>query len=109
MNTYNINKIHGDLISQFYGSEIKIEEKSRQDFGNYFEISIIKEGKEVNMIITKYEVEKEDFNWFYSPNPLNKSIPLVERHSNIDNLTNDIKDIFDKNRFSEDYLKELNK
>ena len=109
MNTYYINKIHGDLISKFYTSEIKIEEKSRQDLGNYFEISIIKEGKEINMIVTKYEIEKDNFRWYYSSNPLDISAPLVERSSNIDNFSSDVEDIFDKNRFNSDYLKELNK
>ena len=60
---YNINKIHGDLLSQFLNAEIKIEEKSNLKFGNYIEVSIINEGK----------------------------------------------DIFEKNRFSEEYLNELNK
>ena len=106
---YNINKIHGDLLSQFLNAEIKIEEKSNLKFGNYIEVSIINEGKEVKMIVIKKDLENDNFNWSYLENPLNEGSFLIVRFSNIDNLTSDVKDIFEKNRFSEEYLNELNK
>jgi len=106
---YNINKIHSDLLSQFLNSEIKIEEKSNLKFGNYIEVSIINEGKEVRMIMTKKDLENYSFNWSYFENPLNENSDLVNRFSSIDDLTSDVKEIFEKNRFSEEYLNELNK
>ena len=63
---YNINKIHGDLLSQFLNSEIKIEEKSNLKLGNYIEVSIINEGKEVKMVVSKKELENYSFNCSYS-------------------------------------------
>lgn len=106
---YNINKIHGDILSQFLNAEIKIEEKSNLKFGNYIEVSIINEGKEVKMIMSKKDLENYSFNWSYFENPLNESSDLVNRFSSVDDLTSDIKEIFEKNRFSEEYLNELNK
>jgi hypothetical protein len=106
---YNINKIHSDLLSQFYNAEIKIEEKSNLKYGSYIEVSVINEGKEVKMIMTKKDLENYSFPWRYSENPLNESSDFVERFSSVDDITSDIKEIFEKNRFSEDYLKEVNK
>ncbi len=106
---FNVNKIHGDLISQFPSGEVKIEEKSNLKFGNYVEISVVNEGKEVRMIVEKSSLENYKFNWSYSENPLNESSDLVSRTSTIDELSSDVKDVFVKNRFSEDYLKEINK
>jgi hypothetical protein len=106
---YNINKIHGDLLSQFLNAEIKIEEKSSLKFGNYIEVSVINEGKEVKMIMTKKDLENYSFPWRYSENPLNEGADLVERFSSVDDLTSDVKEIFEKNRFSEEYLNGLNK
>jgi hypothetical protein len=106
---YNVNKIHSDLISQFPAGEVKIEEKSNLKFGNFVEISVVNEGKEVKMIIEKSSLENYKFNWFYSENPLNENSDLVSRISSIDELSGDVRDVFVKNRFSEDYLKEINK
>lgn len=106
---YNINKIHGDLLSQFLNAEIKIEEKSNLKFGNYIEVSVINEGKEVKMIMTKKDLENYSFPWRYSENPLNENASFVERFSSVDDLTSDVKEIFEKNRFSEEYLNELKK
>jgi hypothetical protein len=106
---YNINKIHSDLLSQFVTAEIKIEEKSNLKFGTYLEVSVINEGKEVKMIMTKKDLENYSFPWRYSENPLNESADFVERFSSIDDITSDIKEVFEKNRFSQEYLDELNK
>lgn len=107
MVSYNINTLHSNILSKFYKGETKIEEKSNKKFGNYFEISVINENKEVRMIIPITEMENTNFNWYYLSNPLNESSDLVERNSNIHDVADDIKDIFNKNRFSEDYLKEI--
>lgn len=100
---YNINKIHGDLINNF--DSVKIEEKSSLKLGNYFEISSISEGLEVKMILTKKGVESNNIQWSYFSNPLNEKEGLVERSSNIENISKDVKDIITKKRFSEEYLK----
>lgn len=106
---YNINKIHIDLSSRFATGEVKILEKSNLKFGKYFEISVIKESKEVRMIFTVNDLESfNEINWFYYENPLNESSDLVERRSNIDDLSSHVSDIFDKSRFSEDYLNKIN-
>jgi hypothetical protein len=102
----HINKIHYDLLTQF--EEVTIQEKSNLKFGNYFEISSISEGKEVKMIITKKDIESPSFKWFYSENPLDKNSFLIERVSNIDNISTHVSDIITKNRFSEDYLNQIN-
>lgn len=102
----HINKIHIDLVNKF--EQVKIEEKSSLKFGNYFEISSISEGKEVKMIITKKDIESPTFKWVYSENPLDENSFLIERVSNIDNISTHVGDIITKNRFSEDYLNKIN-
>lgn len=104
---YNINKIHGDLISKFNKGEVRIEEKSNLIFGSYIQISVINEGREVKMIITKKDLEGYKFNWSYFENPTDENSSLVERNSSIDNLSSDVKEIFEKNRFSEEYLNNI--
>lgn len=104
---YNINKIHSNLINNF--DEVKIEEKSNTKFGKYFEISSISEGMEVKMILTLKDLESSNVNWSYFSNPLNENSDLVERTSSIFTLTQDVKDVISKKRFSEEYLTEINK
>ena len=99
---YNINKLHGLILNDF--KDVKIVEKSSMEFGNYFEISI-NEGKEVKMILTKKEIENQIFEWKYFSNPLDENSFLIERKSSIENISKDIKEIFEKNRFDEEYLK----
>ncbi len=106
---YNVNKIHGDLLSQFPSAEIKIEEKSNLKYGNYIQISVLNGNKEVKMIVEKTSLENYKFDWSYFENPLNENSDLVQRNSSLDDISSDVKDIFNKNRFSEDYLKEINK
>jgi hypothetical protein len=98
----NINKIHFELSNNF--ESVKIEEKSNIKFGNYFYISLINEGLEVRMIIIKKDLESNNIKWLYFSNPLDDNSHLVERVSNINNITNDIADVLNKKRFSEDYL-----
>jgi hypothetical protein len=100
---FNINKVHIDLLLEY--DNVEIREKSNHQFGNYFEIEIVNENKrKLKMIIQKTEIENQNFNWKYFANPLDQNSHLVERKSNIHNITNDVKDIFDKNKFDEGYL-----
>jgi len=103
---FNINKIHGEFITNF--EKVEIIEESNKEFGNHFLISVSNEGKEVKIILTKKEIEKQTFNWSYFSNPLMESSFLIERTSNLSTITNDIKDIITKNRFDEEYLKNIN-
>ena len=92
----NVNKVHSSLQSIF--NDVKIVEKSDLKFGSYIELSIT-EGN-VNLIakISKSNLEFDKFNWIYLSNPTDET-SLVERNSSVDTFTNDVKDIFDKNRF----------
>lgn len=99
---YNVNKIHSNLQSQF--GDVEINEKASIDLGPYVEISIIKEDTEVKMVITKKDLEKYNFYWSYSENPMLESAYMIPRISTIDNITSDVLDIFERNRFSEDYI-----
>ena len=103
----NINKIHFDLTNEF--DAVEVFEKSNKELGNYIELSITEGNKEVKLIVTKTEVEKNTFNWSYLSNPLKESSDSVYRTSNVFEFSNDIKNIFEKNRFDSDYLDEINK
>jgi hypothetical protein len=104
---HNINKVHGDLLNNF--NDVKIVEKSSLEMNNYFELSVLENNKELKLIIRKNDIENNIFNWKYYSNPLNMDSYLIERVSSIGNFYNDVKDILEKNRFNEDYLKEINK
>ena len=97
----NINKIHADLLSVC--QEVSIQEKSSIEKGEYFEISAIKESKELLMMITKRDLENTQFNWQYFSNPKTKEY-LVERNSSVLTMINDVEDIFQKNRFDSEYI-----
>lgn len=97
----NINKIHYDLTTRF--GEVSITEKSSLKFGNYFELSVLENNKEVKLILKKNDVENYNFNWSYYSNPLKEDSYLVERCSNVDSITLHIQDIFEKNRFDSEY------
>jgi hypothetical protein len=100
---YNINRIHLLLSEKF--ENVKIVEKSSHDFGKYFEISI-KESKEVKIILPFKNIDnKLHIDWFYSANPLNEKSELVQRSSTTESFVEIVRDILDKNRFSEEYLK----
>jgi hypothetical protein len=100
----NVNKIHSDLTSKY---DVKIEEgQSKQ--GNFIKFSIKEDKKELLVSIYKSSLEKNHFDWVYDSNPLNENNDLVERSSTIDGFISDVIDIFEKNRFSDDYLKKLN-
>jgi hypothetical protein len=101
----NINKVHFDLQNRF--GEVTITEKSDLKLGNYFELSILEENKEVKVILRKNEVEKNVFEWSYFSNPLNESSNLVERTSKLEMFSLDVQEVFEKNRFDSDYNKIL--
>lgn len=103
----NINKVHGGLVNNF--EEVRISEKSSKELGNYFELSALKESKEVKMIITKKNIENDNFSWSYYADPSDSSSYLIERNSTIDTLVSDVEEIIEKNRFSEDYLSKIGK
>lgn len=102
----NINKVHFDLTNKF--EEVTITEKSDLKIGNYFELSILEGNKEVKVILRKTEAEKNVFEWSYFSNPLNENSNLVERTSKLEMFSNDILEVFDKNRFDSDYLNKIN-
>lgn len=101
----NINRVHGDLNNYF--DDVKISEKSSKELGNYFELSILEDNKEVKAIIKMKEIENSNFSWEYYGNPLDEN-SLVERVSSIYTFSSDVQDIFEKNRFTSEYLNKIN-
>jgi hypothetical protein len=100
----NINRVHGDLTNYF--ENVQISEKSNKELGNYFELSVLENNKEVKAIIKMTEIENANFSWEYYANPLDEN-SLVERVSSIYTFSSDVQDIFEKNRFSSDYLNQI--
>lgn len=103
----NINKIHYNLVENF--DKVDINERSSLEFGNYIELVITESNKQVLAILRKPDLENFKFNWNYRSNPLDSNSILVERVSSIETFTEDIKDIFEKNRFDSDYIKNISK
>lgn len=103
----NINKIHYQVSNNF--SDVSISEKSSLEYGNYIELSINESQRTLVTIIRKSDLESNDFNWLYKSNPIDDKSILIERKSSVDNFLNDVKDIFEKNRFDSDYIKSINK
>lgn len=99
----NINKIHYDLSNIENHDFIKIEEKSSLRYGEYIEISMLKENKELVSIIKKSDLNNDNFKWEYKANPKDENSILVERFSNVYSFSNDVNDIFENNRFDSDY------
>jgi hypothetical protein len=96
----NVNSLHNSLVVKF--GDINISEKSSKEYGNYLELSIIKEGREVKAIINKEDLESNTFKWKYYSNPISGD-HLVERQSSVFGFCDDVQNIFDYNRFSHDY------
>lgn len=101
----NINKIHYNISNSF--NKVSINEKSSIEYGNYIELSINESGKDLITIIKKSDLESSEFNWLYKSNPYDKNSTLIERKSSVDNFINDVKDIFEKNRFDSGYIKNI--
>lgn len=100
----NINKIHVEL--QEVTDSVNLYEKSDLNYGNYFQIECIKENKKLVAIITKKDLDSNHFNWKYLSNP-NDSKSIVERSSSIDSFVEHVVDIYNKNRFDSDYIKNI--
>jgi len=101
----NVNKIHVNLSDVF--ESVNISEKSSHSYGNYIELSIKEGNKEVKAIISKKDLEGYNFNWKYYADPMNESSDLVDRNSSLDGFINDVNDIFEKNRFDSEYIKNI--
>lgn len=100
---FNINRIHSLLGDRF--QDVSICEKTSLKFGKYFEI-VINESKIIKMIIPFKNIDgKSKYSFYYFSNPTNEQSELVERISDNENITSIVEDIFNNNRFSEDYLK----
>jgi len=100
----NVNKIHSELSQKY---NVEIEEGSNREHGNFVKLSITEGTKNLVAIIAKKDLEQNTFNWIYKSNPLNESSDLIERNSNISEFTGHVTDIFNKNRFDSEYLKNL--
>lgn len=100
----NINKIHSDLTSNY--DSVSVLEKSSLELGEYLEITTTNEGKDLIMLITKRDLNSNMFSWKYFSNPKKKDY-LIERRSSIDNVINDVKDIFTNNRFDSEYVNNI--
>jgi len=98
----NVNKLHLDLMNNF--QDVSINEKSDKLNGNYIELSVNENGRNLVAIIPKTNLENNKFNWKYYSNPISKDF-LVERGSTTESFLHDVKDIFDKKRFDSDYIK----
>lgn len=102
----NTNKIHSDLLQNF--QHVLIFEKSSLELGEYVEFSATNDNKNLIIIVEKRQLELGKFTWNYYANPISKE-SLVERVSTPTTLIEDVKDIFAKNRFDQQYLIEINK
>lgn len=101
----NVNRIHSELMDTY--QSVLIKEDSDSKTGNFVEFLVVESGRELKLKITKYELEKNNFNWSYLANPKDDT-SVVERNSSVDEFLTHVKDIFEKNRFDSDYLKKLN-
>lgn len=102
----NTNKIHADLLQNF--NEVTISEKASLKLGEYIELKATNDNKDLIIVVEKRQLELGKFIWGYYSNPISQEF-LVERVSTVDSLIDDVKDIFEKNRFDEEYLNEINK
>lgn len=100
----NANKIHSDLLLKF--ENVTVEEKSSLKIGSYLDFNVLHEGKKLNFIVAKQNLENDKFSWSYYSNP-DKKDHLVERNSTVNGIIDDITDIFEKNRFDSDYIKSI--
>lgn len=99
----NINKIHFDLTSKY---EVSVVE-SQNTKGHFVKIIVKENNKQLVVNIDKTSLENNLFDWTYSSDPLNEKSDNIERTSTVEGFLSNVSDIFEKNRFSEDYLKKL--
>jgi hypothetical protein len=110
MMKFNINKIHGNLLSiKEMGDSVSISEKSDKKHGSHFEIVAEMHGKQLKMIVRKNELESDSFSWSYYADPTDADSHLIERVSTTDTVSEHILDIFEKSRFDEEYLSKIAK
>lgn len=102
-----INKIHYDVSNEF--TNVVINEKSSIQHGNYIELSMNENNKKLSVLIKKPDLHYKRFNWSYLSNPNNSKSLLIERNSSVESFIEDVKDIFEKNRFDSEYIKSINK
>ena len=68
MMKFNINKIHGNLLSiKEMGDSVSISEKSDKKHGSHFEIVAEMQGKQLKMIVRKNALESDSFEWHTMP------------------------------------------
>lgn len=100
---YNINRIHSLLNDKF--TDVKICEKESLKFGKFFEI-VVNESRTIKMIIPFKNIDgKSKYSFYYFSDPTNENSELVERNSDNESVVSIVEDIFNNNRFSENYLK----
>jgi len=97
----NINKVHYLLTENFDNVEIK--EDANRTFGNHVVIKI-SETLDLNLVIEKLAIENDKFRWFYLTDPRDED-SFVERISNTETFTKDVREILDKEMFRESYVK----
>ena len=99
----NINQIHFNLSQRFENT--KIEENESIKLGKFFKILV---NESLYVIIPFKNIRGVgNFNWYYPENPSNSDSSLIERVSNVNNLTDCLVDILENKRFSEDYKKTM--
>lgn len=100
----NVNKIHSELSDKY---DVVIEEGNSREVGNFIQLSITEGSKNIIAVISKNSLEYTNFDWTYKSNPLDKNSDIIERTSSINNFVSHVQDIFEKNRFDSEYLKNL--
>jgi len=102
----NLNKLHYNLTQTF--ENVSVSEKFSREEGNFLEISI-KEDLECKIIITKSALESKKVSWKYSSDPTDVESHWVDRTSNLEDMSEEILELFQNKRFSTDYLKKIQK
>lgn len=100
----NVNKIHSELSDRY---DVVIEEGNSREIGNFIQLSIKEGAKNIIAVISKKSLESNVFDWTYKSNPLDNSSDMIERSSSVNDFVSHVKDIFEKNRFDSEYLKNL--
>jgi hypothetical protein len=100
----NVNKIHSELSDKY---DVVIEEGNSREIGSFIQLSIKEGTKNIIAVISKNSLESNIFNWTYKSNPLDNNSDMIERNSSVNDFVSHVKDIFEKNRFDSEYLKNL--
>lgn len=100
----NVNKIHSELSDKY---DVIIEEGDSREIGNFIQFSIKEGSKNIIAVISKKSLELNSFDWTYKSNPLDTNSDMIERTSSVKDFVSHVQDIFEKNRFDSEYLKNL--